>query len=114
VCARGVSGKVTLPALAQTLDWQRRPEQVDAACVAVWPATGGWLHLETRAADGQVYVYAPGDWLLWQRSERRAATARYAARTPSAVAAGTRPLPVWPFGVAFALAMLGLWWRERR
>jgi len=30
------------------------------------------------------------------------------------VEAGTRPLPVWPFGVAFALAMLGLWWRERR
>ena len=114
VCARGVSGKVTLPALAQTLDWQRRPEQVDAACVAVWPAAGGWLHLETRAADGQVYVYAPGDWPLWQRGERRAATARYAARAQSAVEAGTRPLPVWPFGVAFALAMLGLWWRERR
>jgi hypothetical protein len=25
-----------------------------------------------------------------------------------------QPLPVWPFGVAFALAVLGLWWRERR
>jgi hypothetical protein len=87
---------------------------VDAACVAVWPAAAGWLHLQTGAHSGQVYVYAPGDWPLWQRSERRAATARYAARTPAPVAAGTRPLPVWPFGVAFALAMLGLWWRERR
>jgi hypothetical protein len=114
VCARGVSGDVTVAELKQTLAWQRRPEQVDAACVAVWPAARGWLHLRTGASDGQVYVYAPGDWPLWQRSERRAATARYAARTPAPVAAGTRPLPVWPFGVAFALAMLCLWWRERR
>jgi hypothetical protein len=114
VCARGVSGNVEVPALHQTLAWQRRPEQVDAACVAVWPAAAGWLQLQTGAHAGQVYVYAPGDWPLWQRSERRAATARYAARTPTPVAAGTRPLPVWPFAVAFALAMLGLWWRERR
>jgi hypothetical protein len=67
-----------------------------------------------------VYVYAPGDWPLWQRSERRAATARYAARTPLSASASTsagttgRPLPVWPFGVVFALLMLRLWWRERR
>jgi hypothetical protein len=114
VCVRGASGDVTVPALRQTLAWQRRPEQVDAACVAVWPAATGWLHLQTGAHAGQVYVYAPGDWPLWQRSERRAATVRYAARTPTLVAAGTRPLPVWPFGVAFALSMLGLWWRERR
>jgi hypothetical protein len=113
VCARGVSGDVTVAELQQTLAWQRRPEQVDAACVAVWPAASGWLHLQALAQAGQVYVYAPGDWPLWQRSERRAATARYAARTPAPAAAGTRPLPVWPFGVAFALAMLGLWWRER-
>jgi hypothetical protein len=114
VCARGVSGNVTVPALHETLAWQRRPEQVDAACVAIWPAGPGWLHVQTGAHAGQVYVYGPGDWPLWQRSERRAATARYAARTPAPVAAGTRPLPPWPFGVAFALAMLGLWWRERR
>lgn len=114
VCARGVSGEVTVTDLKQTLAWRRRPEQVDAACVAVWPAASGWLHLQARADEGHIYVYAPGDWPLWQRSERRAATARYAARTPAPVRAGTRPLPVWPFGVAFALAMLGLWWRERR
>jgi hypothetical protein len=114
VCARGASGDVTVPELKQTLAWQRRPEYVDASCVAVWPAAGGWLHLQARAHEGQVYVYAPGDWPLWQRSERRAATARYAARTPAPVQAGTRMLPVWPFGVVFALAMLGLWWRERR
>jgi hypothetical protein len=114
ICARGVSGTVTVAELKQTLAWQSRPEHVDAACVAVWPAAGGWLHLQTGSNAGQVYVYAPGDWPLWQRSERRAATARYAARTLAPVASGTRPLPVWPFGVAFALAMLTLWWRERR
>jgi hypothetical protein len=114
ICARGVSGSVTVAELKQTLAWQRRPEHVDGACVAVWPAAGGWLHLRTGTNDGQVYVYAPGDWPLWQRSERRAATAQYAARTPVPVAPGTRPLPVWPFGVAFALALLALWWRERR
>jgi hypothetical protein len=114
ICARGVSGNVTVAELKQTLAWQRRPEHVDAACVAVWPAAGGWLHLQTGRNEGQVYVYAPGDWTLWQRSERRAATAQYAARTPAPVAPGTRPLPVWPFGVVFALAMLTLWWRERR
>jgi hypothetical protein len=117
VCARGVAGEVTVRELKQTLAWQRRPEQVDASCVAVWPANPGWLHLRgdgKQPAEGQVYVYAPGDWPLWQHSERRAATARYALRTPAPVAAGTRPLPAWPFGVAFALAMLGLWWRERR
>ncbi len=114
ICARGVSGTVTVTEQKQTLAWQRRPEHVDAACVAVWPAASGWLHLRTGANDGQVYVYAPGDWPLWQRSERRAATAQYAARTPAPVAPGTRPMPVWPFGVVFALAMLSLWWRERR
>jgi hypothetical protein len=114
ICARGVSGAVTVAGSKQTLAWQRRPEQVDAACVAVWPAAAGWLHLQTGSNGGQVYVYAPGDWALWQRSERRAATARYAARTPAPVVPSTRPLPVWPFGVVFALAMLGLWWRERR
>ena len=72
---------------------------------------------QAQAAEpvaGQVYVYGERDWPLWQRSERRDATARYAARTPQATAPGTRSLPAWPFGVAFALAMLGLWWRERR
>jgi hypothetical protein len=114
VCARGVSGAVTVTEVKQTLAWQRRPEHVDASCVAVWPAASGWLHLQAHANEGQVYVYAPGDWPLWQRSERRAATARYAARTPAPVQAGTRQVPVWPFGVVFALALLGLWWRERR
>jgi hypothetical protein len=120
VCARGEalrkSEALAFPGLALTLPWQRRPERVDASCVAVWPRQPGWLKAEAaHAADGAVYVYAVSDWPLWQRSQRRDATARYAARTPVPATGGAaRSLPTWPFGVVFALAMLGLWWRERR
>lgn len=117
ICAQGVTGKVHFPALGQTLDWQRRSDRVDASCVAVWPRQAGWLRIETQGAKpvtGQVYVYADGDWPLWQAAERRDATARYAARTPVPAAQTQGTLPGWPFAVVFALAMLCLWWRERR
>ena len=117
LCARGVRGKVRFPDLNQTLDWQRRLDRVDAACVAVWPRAPGWLKMDTQGtkpAAGQVYVYAPGDWPQWQAAERRDATARYAARTPVPAASTQRPLIQWPFAVLFVLAMLALWWRERR
>lgn len=121
ICALGVRGKVRFPELGQTLDWQRRSDRVDAACVAVYPRAPGWLRMDTQGSkpmskpmSGEVYVYAPGDWPQWQAAERRDATARYAARTPAPAAAQERPLPQWPFAVLFALAMLGLWWRERR
>jgi hypothetical protein len=126
ICARGEAlGKspaLAFPALALTLPWQRRLEQVDASCVALWPKQPGWLQMQMqtqapagRTLDSAVYVYADGDWSLWQRAQRREATARYAARTSVPAGGGAaRSLPVWPFGLAFALAMLGLWWRERR
>jgi hypothetical protein len=124
VCARGDAlakgGEVSIAGLALTLPWQHRAEYVDASCVAVWPQRAGWLDVCAqlpggRTADSAMYVYADGDWALWQRAQRRDATARYAARTPVRAAAGAaRTLPVWPFGLVFALAMLGLWWRERR
>jgi hypothetical protein len=121
VCAHGdalaQSTGAAFPALKQQLSWQRRPEQVDALCAAVWPDRSGWLQVRAEGPkpfDGALYVYGSGDWPLWQRAERRDATARYAARTPAAPDAGTRPLPAWPFGLTLALAMLGLWWRERR
>jgi len=120
VCARGAAlakgGELAFPGLALALPWQRRAERVDASCVAVWPQRVGWLDVRTQAQDGRaVYVYADGDWALWQRAQRRDATARYAARTPVPAAEGrTRSLPAWPFGIVFALAMLGLWWREKR
>lgn len=117
VCAQGVKGEVRFPDMGQTLAWQRRPEQADAVCVAVWPERSGWLRMQARtdqAVEGQVYVYAEQDWPLWQRSERRAATAYHAARTPLPSPPARQALPGWPFGCVFALAMLALWWRERR
>ena len=117
ICALGVRGKVRFPELGQTLDWQRRSDRVDASCVAVYPRAPGWLRMETQGTkpvSGQVYVFAAGDWPPWQAAERRDATARYAARTPVPASRTQRTLPQWPFAVLFALAMLALWWRERR
>ena len=114
VCAQGVSGEVSFPALKQTLAWQRRPDKADAACVAVWPQAPGWLKLQMGAQAAQVYVYAQDDWPLWQKAQRRDATARYAARTPSAPGSASHALPSWPFALLFAASMLLLWWRERR
>jgi len=117
ICARGVRGKVRFPELNQTFDWQRRGDRVDASCVAVYPRAPGWLRMETQGTkpvSSKLYVYAPQDWPLWQAAERRDATARYAARTPVPASQTQRTLPQWPFAVLFALAMLGLWWRERR
>ncbi|UVW29055.1 hypothetical protein [Massilia sp. H6] len=113
LCARGVSGDVTFPDLALTRTWSAR---TDAACVALWPEQSGWLEVnDAKAGAHAVYVYAPGDWPQWQASQRRAATARYAARTPDQAQAGAaRAVPAWPLALVFALAMLLLWWRERR
>jgi hypothetical protein len=115
VCAQNVRGDVAFP--GQTLAWQRRPDKADASCVAVWPQAPGWLRMRAqgrKSAEGEVYVFARDDWPLWQAAQRRDATARYAARTPEPAAAVRQALPAWPFAAAFALLMLGLWWRERR
>lgn len=117
LCARGVRGEVEIPELKQSLAWQRRADRVDASCVAFWPARAGWLTLRTqgsRPVTGAVYVYAPGDWPLWQAAQRRHATARYAARTPVPASGTPQQVPRWPFALLFASAMLALWWRERR
>lgn len=117
VCAQGVRGGVSFPQLRQALAWQRRPDRADASCVAVWPQQPGWLRMQAQGrkqANGEVYVFAPGDWPMWQAAQRREATARYAARTPTPAGAGRAPVPAWPFALVFVLSMLVLWWRERR
>jgi hypothetical protein len=122
VCARGERGKfgeAVFPGLGQTAPWQRRSDKADSSCVAVWPKAPGWLTVRTHGGapqSHQIYVFSNGDWPLWQAAQRRDATARYAARTPAAApaAANSTPLPAWPFALLFALAMLALWWRERR
>lgn len=101
ICGLGVRGDA----------WQRRPDKADASCMAVWPKQAGWLKVDTRHA---VYVYEKTDWPMWQMAQRRDATARYAARTPAPRAAASTPLPAWPFALLFTMAMLALWWRERR
>ena len=114
VCAQGVRGDVAFPGLRQTAAWQRRPDKADASCVAVWPRQHGWLAMQAGRTSNQVYVFAPGDWPLWQAAQRRDATAHYAARTPSESTTRGAPLLAWPFALLFTLAMLALWWRERR
>jgi len=118
VCARGegvsLPGVIALPTLKQTLAWQARADGIDAACAALWPERSGWLRMDLKGAQNELYIYDDKDWPLWQRAQHRAATLEYAARLPVAPAPGTRVLPTWPFGVVFALAMLALWWRERR
>ena len=113
VCARGVSGEVDFPALKLTRTWTPR---IDSACEAVWPTQSGWLELkDAKAGVHALYVYAPEDWPQWQAAQRRDATARYMARTPArALEGAARAFPAWPFAAVFALAMLLLWWRERR
>ena len=118
VCATGVQGMVRFPALGQTMEWQRRPDRAGASCVAVWPRSSGWLHMETGGkkdvAKSAVYVYDGKDWPAWQAAQRRDATAMYAARTPVPVPPAKKELPEWPFALMFAASMLALWWRERR
>lgn len=113
LCARGVKGEVSFPDLKLTRTWAAR---TDSACVAVWPEKSGWLQVrDAKAGAHAVYVYAPDDWPQWQAAQRRDATARYAARTPGkALEGAARAFPAWPFALAFVLAMLLLWWRERR
>ena len=114
VCALGAEGEVLFPQLGQRMTWQRRADRADAACVAVWPRTPGWLEVSSGGAAAKVYVYGRADWPLWQASLRRDATAAYAARRLEPAAPATTPLPAWPFAALFALAMLLLWWREQR
>jgi hypothetical protein len=114
LCAQGVNGELAFPGLQQTAAWQRRPDKAGASCAAVWPRQPGWLAMQAGRTSHQVYVFGSDDWPLWQAAQRRDATARYAARTPAPSAASGTPLPSWPFALLFTLAMLALWWRERR
>jgi hypothetical protein len=117
VCAQGAGAGAALhidglPATA----WQARRARAESVCAAFLPRQPGWLTLRSGASEHRIYVHAAGDWPLWQQALRQDATARYAARTPEAPAAGgaRSPLPSWPFAFVCAACMLLLWRRERR
>ncbi|NGZ83037.1 hypothetical protein GW587_02025 [Duganella sp. SAP-35] len=130
LCAQGAKAGTTLQVEgAAELRLQSRADKADAICTALWPQKSGWMKFTSAgvAEPGLEYVYAAQDWPAWQRALRRDATAQYAARAlPVSVGVGagvnsesasepaSRPLPVAPFAVLFALCMLGLWWREQR
>jgi hypothetical protein len=118
VCAQGVkAGAVARVDDKVELVLQNRADKADAVCAAIWPSKPGWVNFSSPQLTerGMEYVYAAADWPMWQRALRRDATAQYAARTPDVGVAGSEPkLPVAPFALAFALGMLGLWWREQR
>jgi hypothetical protein len=134
VCARGEGAQmgVEVPGLAQGLHLQRRADSADTACAALWPRQAGWQPVRAQrpagrggpgggdAAAGAIpapaafYVYAADDWPQWQRALRREATARYALRAVPALEPVATPLPAWPWALLAGVAMLTLWWRERR
>ncbi|MCU6498093.1 hypothetical protein LPN04_09850 [Rugamonas sp. A1-17] len=113
VSAQPADGGPALPLLA-------RADKADARCGAWWPRRAGWTEFNAAGMEAPAleYIYDVKDWPAWQRALRRDATATYAARAASAgadgVAATGRALPVAPFALAFALCMLGLWYRESR
>ena len=130
LCAQGVATGGAVTVGQEALHWQARSERADSACVALWPRGAGWLPVSSGQAESAVYVYAAQDWPAWQAALRHDATARYASRSAQPVAGlGTvdaatlrtgepQPWPIavprWMPGLAFALCMLLLWWRERR
>lgn len=117
VCAQGADAGASLRVEGgPELSLQARGDKADGRCAAWWPQRAGWTRFSATgmAVPGMTYVYGPDDWPLWQRSLRREATARYAARAQSAGVAGTtdRPLSQTPFALLFAFCMLMLWYRD--
>lgn len=119
LCAQGVAAGVPVQLDgAPGASWQARGDRADSVCVAAWPRQAGWQSFSSAGQTGRQYVYAPSDWPAWQRGLRHDATRQYAARLDGGAANATvgegPALPAAPFGIAFALCMLALWWREQR
>ena len=117
ICAQGADAGAALHIDGQAATaWRSRRSQAESVCAAFWPQQPGWLTLRSGDSQHRIYVYAAGDWPLWQRALRQDATARYAVRSPEPVHAGSlrAPLPSWPFALICAAGLLLLWRRERR
>jgi hypothetical protein len=118
VCAQGADpGAVLRVEGGPELPLRVRGDKADGRCGAWWPQHAGWTRFSAAGmpAPALTYVYAADDWPLWQRSLRREATARYAARATAIGMARTtdRPMSPAPFALLFALCMLALWYRDR-
>jgi hypothetical protein len=133
ICAQGVATGDKVTVGKDVSRWRPRGDRADASCVAVWPQAAGWLSLASGDSVSAAYVFGAQDWPAWQAALRHDATSRYASLaaqpvalaapslpTPMAVGGGTgktwmaTALPRWALGLAFALSLLALWWRERR
>ena len=119
VCAQGAdTGALLRVDGGQELSLQARGDKADGRCAAWWPQRAGWTRFSAAGmpVPGMTYVYAADEWPLWQRSLRREATARYAARARTADVAETtnRSLSPTPFALLFAFCMLMLWYRDPR
>jgi hypothetical protein len=133
VCAQGVAPATPLGVQGMAaVEWQQRADRAEGVCAAFIPARAGWHALSAGAAAGAaagetasaaagaarhaLYVYGERDWPQWRQGLRQQATRAYMARTSATAAGATRlaPLPAWPLALAFAAAMLALWYRERK
>ena len=117
VCAQGADAGASLRVEGgPELSLQARGDKADGRCAGWWPQRAGWARFGAAgmSSPGMTYVYAADDWPQWQRSLRREATARYAARASAAGVAGStgRPLSPTPFALLFAFCMLMLWHRD--
>lgn len=120
VCAQGVAKDALHIQGMPDVAWQTRTGKAEGVCAAFIPQRAGWHALSSGAAGHAMYVYDERDWPQWRQGLRQQATRAYAARTPAAqpaVQSGlgqATPLPAWPPALIFAVAMLALWYRERK
>jgi hypothetical protein len=83
-------------------------------CAAWWPAQPGWHVLVTADGRWPVPVRAVGEAPGLLRADDQAGTAALSGGGgDGAIASRPRPLPRWPFFLAWLAAAAALWWLER-
>jgi hypothetical protein len=83
-------------------------------CAAWWPAQPGWHVLVTADGRWPVPVRAVGEAPGLLRADDQAGTAALSGGSgDGAIASRPRPLPRWPFFLAWLAAAAALWWLER-
>lgn len=90
------------------------PDAAAGGCAGFWPRGAGWHTLRQDAAL-PFYVYPASALPGIRAAERQAATLALGqgatgVRPPRAL---SRPVPSWPWWIAFLVVAAGLWWLER-